>query len=147
MAFGTKTIETTGRMLRVSADGRPEWKAGGITIDWATVTAVGSDTTLSDGAVVKAGDKHLRYGQVMCKITATGLYGPYKSDASDGRQTLTNGECFVLDRTVVKSQLHGDQIGAIQGGYVFSGRITDVSGAPTLAALLAAMPRLSPVRD
>jgi hypothetical protein len=29
--------------------------------------------------------------------TASGKYGPYDSAATDGRQTLTRGECFILD--------------------------------------------------
>jgi len=70
-SYGVQTIDTIGGQIAVSADGctddnRP---AGGITIDWSTVTAVGSDTTLIDGTVIKSGQKYLRYGQVLCRIT------------------------------------------------------------------------------
>ena len=37
--YGRRTLGSTGVAIQVSADGSPEWKAGGVTIDWATVTA------------------------------------------------------------------------------------------------------------
>jgi hypothetical protein len=69
--FGQTTLSnSTINPTRVSADGNPDLKAGGLTIDWTTVTAVsGSDVTLADGSVIRIGQKYLRYGQVMCKIT------------------------------------------------------------------------------
>lgn len=57
---------------RVSADGSPKYKYGGITIDWAnTVVASGSVVNLADGSQIGSGRKYLRYGQVMTKITKT----------------------------------------------------------------------------
>jgi hypothetical protein len=65
--FGTET----GFALRVTADGRPEYKAGGASIDWNTVTAVtGSPVTLPDGTTVAVGDKYLRYGTPITQILA-----------------------------------------------------------------------------
>ncbi len=256
MAFGTRTIGTSGKDIRISADGEPEWKAGGMTIDWTTVTALAADLTLPDGTVVLSGDKYLRYGQVLTQINVAaeaqsldlsagadptagtfiitvpayldrpggntaslaynataavvqaaleavvgignvivtgpasfvytitflgalgnmpalsvadittltsatsvvvttttqgnalgGYYGPYASGASDGRQTLTRGRCFLLDRTIVKSQMRSDQVSGIEGGMVFLQRIVDVSGNPSEANLLTAFPRLRLVRD
>lgn len=69
--YGRQVLATTGIPLMVAASdlGDMEWKVGGITIDWSTVTAVGSDTTLGDGTVIKNGAKGLRYGQILCQIT------------------------------------------------------------------------------
>lgn len=64
-SYGPTFQSTTGRLIMVSADGRPEWKSGGVTIDWSKVTAVSADTTLDDGIVVKAGDKYIRYGTIV----------------------------------------------------------------------------------
>jgi hypothetical protein len=251
----------TGRPVRVSADGSPERKAGGITIDWTTVTAVSADTTLADGTFVPNGGKYLRYGQVVDLIgvaaevqtvdlsgaddpnggtwsltvdmgrgsgpqttapvawnvsaadlqtavealdgvsvgdvvvtktgfvytltfagtlgnvpavsatnidlttavttvtiavaTGTGgaasggLYGPADTSVSDGRQTLANGETFVLDETVVMTDPGSDHAGgAFNGGRVFAARLL-VGGTNqvTLANLLAACPRLVLVKD
>jgi hypothetical protein len=67
--FGrTLLAGSTPALTRVSADNSPTQKPGGITIDWTTVAAPGSDTTLPDGSVIKSGNKFLRYGQVMTKI-------------------------------------------------------------------------------
>lgn len=251
MGFGTSTIATTGTNMRVSADGCPEWKIGGVTIDWADVTAVASDTTLPDGTVILTGDKYLRYGTVLTlkgvaeiqsldlsagndptagtfvltvpefetnpggsatlawnvsaaamqtaleaivgtgmvtvskssfvytitfnrllgviptltvdddlltgatSVTVTestagvgnGYYGPYASGATDGRQTLTRGHCFILDQTVIASQLHSDQIAVFDGGNVWMQRILNLSTNPSESNLLTAFPRLKPVRD
>lgn len=70
MAFGQTTlINNSVLQTRVSADGSPDYKAGGVTIDWSTVTAVsGSNATLPDGSVVLIGQKYLRYGQVLTRI-------------------------------------------------------------------------------
>jgi len=67
--YGRRVTDTLGRIVRVSADGRPRYKPGGVTIDWSVIDAVSADTTLDDGTIVKAGDKYLRYGQILTRIT------------------------------------------------------------------------------
>ena len=148
--FGTRTISTTGRQLRVSADGHPRWKAGGVTIDWSTVTPVNGDTTLPDGTVIKAGDSYIRYGTVLCRITASGKFGPYAAAANDGRQTLRRGDCYLVDQTFLRSGIHADERSVIEGGLVYLPRIigaAGVTGNPVEADLLTAFPDLSLVRD
>ena len=44
--YGRQQLGDTGRRIEVAADGFPEWKVGGITIDWATVTAVRNAATV-----------------------------------------------------------------------------------------------------
>lgn len=54
---------------RVSADGNPKYKSGGITIDLTTIPAASSSAvTLPDGSVIAANTQYLRYGQVMTKL-------------------------------------------------------------------------------
>lgn len=50
------------------------WITGGVTLDHTTVPEVD-------------GKKVLKAGQPLGRITATGKYGPYDPDATDGRQT------------------------------------------------------------
>jgi hypothetical protein len=259
--FGRVVEEQTGRPIQVSADGRPIWKMGGVTIDWDTVTAVSEETTLADETVVKDGDKYLRYGQVLGIIgkaevqtitftggptagdaiftfpasgseaaevaaaaafnisaqamqdllnalprigpngvtvaragagsngdpyvytvtfnrafgnvpqftsthtftggttpttthatgtagTGNGKYGPIDTTATDGRQTMTRGECFILNETVVKSELGSDHPAVIEGGSVWAERLlVNGTNQPTLANLLTAFPALLLVRD
>lgn len=256
---GTNIVYPT----RVSADGSPRYKAGGVTLDLATITAAsGSDITLPDGSLIKANNQFIRYGQVICKITtgvvqtltgtasggtftltlvrpdtqqsvttaalsatataaqvlaaiqavmgpnqvtsatggalgtatvpvtfnayvplltvngaaltggtvtvalttaglSNGKFGPYDPAASDGRQTLTRGECFILDEvflvTPSGSQLPSanDNVGGvIDGGLVYIDRIIQSGTAthtlalgPTKAELLAAFPSIAIVEN
>jgi hypothetical protein len=265
--FGFTTIETIGRSIQVSADGKPEMKSAGISIDWSTVTALSADATYLDGVTVLSGQKVLRYGQVVTMmgvaevetvtftggptagsailtlpagdsgpaqstvplaynaaaadvaaalqaltrigpngvtvtvagsgtagapyvytatfsrtlgdvpaLTAThtftggttptvtiatttpgtggGKYGPVDFSVSDGRQTMANGQCFILNETVRELDVASDHPPALEGGKVFLDRIIQsgtathsLAAGPTLAELLAVLPRLRLVRD
>lgn len=154
--FGQTTVDTIGRSIQVSADGKPEMKTAGVSIDWSTVTAVsGSDVTYLDGVVVKVGEKALRYGQVLNIITASGKYGPYDPAASDGREVVpVNGTSFIVNETIREDEVASDHPPVLEGGKVFLNRIIQsgvathtLAAGPTLAELLAAFPRLRLVRD
>jgi hypothetical protein len=230
-----------GTSLRVSADGKPEMKVGGCTIDWPSVTAAGAQI---DGVRVEAGEKYIRYGTIMTKIKnkevqtvdvaggttptggtfvltlgnfsttalaynasaatvqaalevllgagrvtvtkattvftitydedlgdvplivatnsmtpggtaitvavgtagsdSNGKYGPYTSGASNGLQTLTRGECFIIDTSVKEEWINSDWKGGFfDGGLVWQARLLlDVGTAPTTSNFLAAFPRI-----
>lgn len=153
--YGRQVLGKTGRPLEVTADGKPEWKTGGVTLDWSTVTAVGADTTLADDTLVKSGAKALEFGTVLCRIIASGKFGPYASGAADGRQTLTRGSVFILNETLLElGTVPGlmapptDHPGVIEGGRLRQPRVkVGSAGQPTVAALEAAMPRVSWVID
>jgi hypothetical protein len=150
--YGTNTIQTLGRRLQVSADGVPRWKAGGITIDWSTVTPVTEDTTLTyDGTVVKNGDSYIRGGTTLTQITIGGKYGPADTGASDGREVVTaavRGKSFILNETVVKSEPGSDHPAVFDGGRVFKGRLVyGGSGEPTEANLETMFPAITFVAD
>ena len=154
-SYGVTTIANYGRSIMASADGVPRWKTGGVTIDWSTVTAVAADVTLADGRVVKAGQKYLRYGKVLTKITTGGKFGPYDADASDGREILARGNCFILNETVIMDQdLASDHKAVFDGGRVFEARVTDIVDVsthqianPSLADLNTAFPDVTWVRS
>lgn len=88
MTYGRKTLGSTGLPIMVSADGSPEWKPGGITLDWSTVTAEASDRTLADGTVVKTGYKGLEYGTILCAMTVPEVQ-TVSIDATGGTFTAT----------------------------------------------------------
>lgn len=122
-SFGVATLQTGGRGVMASADGVPRWKAGGITIDWTTVGDTAAERTLPDGRVVSLGRRYLRYGKVLCKITASGKYGPYDALAEDGRELLTRGNCFILNESVVDDDLASDHPAVFDGGRVWRDRV------------------------
>lgn len=66
--YGRTVLGTTGRPLQVLANlDRADYPAGGITLDWATVSAVAStDETYADGTVVAVGKKGIPLGTVLC---------------------------------------------------------------------------------
>jgi hypothetical protein len=152
--FGRQIVENIGKSIQVSADGRPEMKAAGVSIDWTTVAAVsGSDVTYLDNVVVKVGEKALRYGQVITRITTGGKYGPYDFAAVDGRQTLTPGACYVVNETTREDESASDHPPVLFGGMVFKSRLIATAGThslangPTYTELLAVLPRLQMVDD
>lgn len=86
--LGRTVLQTTGTALRVSADGSPEYKTGGITIDWTTVAAAGGNTTLPwDNTPIVAGTKYLRFGQIVCRIN--GYAVTITISATGGTFTIT----------------------------------------------------------
>ncbi len=141
--YGPQEQPTIGGTLMVAADDQPVRHASGVTIDWSTVAALGSDTTYNDGTSFKTGVKVLRYGQVLCRITASGKYGPYASGASDGRQTLTRGQCVIVNTTwpEVAVGVATDFPDVIEGGLCWKERILmGGAGQPTVSALEAVLP-------
>lgn len=135
---------------QVLSDGHDaDWVSVGRTIDWSLIAAPVAETTLTDGQVMPAGVKFLRYGQIMADVTATGKIGPHLTNALDGRQTLEGGKCYVLNRTLREDEIASDHAGELfDGGRIWEARLL-VGGAnePTLAQVKAAFPRLSYTRD
>jgi hypothetical protein len=160
MEYGRNFLTTTGRDVMVIADGRFDlMKVGGISLDLATIAAVaGAPVTFPDDTVVGIGNQALRFGQILTRITASGKYGPYDPVAADGRQTLTPGECFILNRTWIRDLPTMPNFGSLHppvfdGGTVWRDRLLVTTGAhslaagPTFAEFVAAFPRIGYVKD
>lgn len=93
-------------------------------------------------------------------IATGGKFGPYDPAATDGRQTLTRGECFILNRTWIDNAL-GLGLGqatshpaVFDTGRVWKTRIiqsgvatASLAVGPTLANFLTAFPGVSFVQD
>lgn len=225
-SFGRQVLTTTGISVMVLASLEDaDWKPGGITIDWTTITAVSADTVLADGTTIPNGQKGIEFGTILCDIgiaetetltitatsgtytfggngntsaavafnaisallqtairslggvyanalvtgaaagpytitfergqgnvtnltttsvdlaggtatittgtagSGTGLFGPYDSGASDGRQTLARGHCFILNETVLQTGAQGivgaatDNPAVFAGGLVWKARL------------------------
>jgi hypothetical protein len=153
--YGSNQIASIGAGMRsLSNPETARWKAGGVTFDWDTVTAVsGSDVTLVDGTVIKIGDKYIRYGTIVTRITDSGKFGPADTGANDGRQIVTNavrGDAFILDRTVILSELGRSEIvgDCYDAGIAYRDRLNlGYSGAPTEANLETMLPGVTFAKD
>lgn len=74
---------------RVTADGSPKYKAGGITLALATLAAaLSADLTLPDGSILRSGTQYLRYGQILTRIAGESQTVTVAS-ATGGTFTLT----------------------------------------------------------
>lgn len=167
--FGQRVIEKVGSRYSVSADGNPDVKAAGVTVAWATITAASVDavvlpsygstvnTAFSDynqgaDSYVTAGEKYLRLGTVLCKIsggTYAGKFAPYgTAGGSLGGGTLlkTKGNMYILNRTVFEKDSGSDHSPVIEGGKIWKARVVgfagsaDTSAGPTTAEFEAAFP-------
>lgn len=68
--YGRQVLGKTGRDVMALADLQDaQFKVGGITLDWSTIAAAGADAVLTDQVPIKSGEKYLRFGQILCKIT------------------------------------------------------------------------------
>jgi hypothetical protein len=258
--YGRTVLEAIGASIQVSADHAPEWKGLGLTVDWTTVAVTGVDVNLEDGFFCPAGEKFIRYGQVLTRITnqpsqtitvtgvptggtftvtgtrpdtgavttatiaynaavagtqtamdtifgagntlvsgagalpgnvhtvtfqgaliyyavplmttnsagltggttpaATaaivnaggnyGWYGPYDPAATDGRQTLVRGYCYIANHSVrEQGDPTSNHVPAVRGGMCWKARILMTTGAaslaagPTVTAFEAAFPRVA----
>lgn len=70
--FGRVNLQTTGYPERVSADGCPNWKIGGITLDPTVLPSngTGSPLILIDQTSINNSELYLLLGTVMCRITS-----------------------------------------------------------------------------
>jgi hypothetical protein len=89
-----------------------------------------------------------------------GKWGPYDPAATDGRQNLVRGDCYILNETVLENgALPGvggqvtDHPAVLDGGKVWKARILMTSGThslaagPTVTEVETAMPRLDYVQS
>jgi hypothetical protein len=134
-----------------SADGKPQYKIGGCTIDSAATIPTGTALTglsLADNDFIPAGKKFFYYGAVLVKNVA-GNYIPW-----DGAAALARGDVYIVNRTVKEDD--DDFLcpgGCMEGGRVYDARLRCLAGgvwtaltAPQKALLYAAMPLIQPVK-
>ncbi len=138
--YGKQVLYTTGQPILVSADGYPEWFTVGVTVDWTTVPTAQQPTTLADGVVIPQGQKGFQYGQVLARIAASGLYGPFTPalPAAVTTTAATLAGATVLPVSSAAGILPGDTLQVDTGAPQENAVVLYVSGTNvTLAAPLA----------
>lgn len=126
--YGREVFDKIGSGITVSADGAPKFKAGGITIDWASVADVDANYVFLNEDYMDG--KFLRYGTALGRITAAtdttkvGKYVPFGATVAGGTIAKTKGNVVVLNESVHESQRASDHLGgAMEGGRVYARRI------------------------
>lgn len=99
MTYGRQVLGATGRPIMVAAGETEDihWKVGGITLDWLLMVAVNVLTTLSDDTIVNIGQKFLRYGQILCRVTKTEVQTVTLTSATGGTYTLAGSVAIAFD--------------------------------------------------
>ncbi len=142
MAFGRSILGRVGSDIKVSVDGNPLYKVGGVTLYWGGVTAQsgtvqlnadGTTSTISDLAlitgagwldVIEDGEKFLRFGTVVCRVSGgsyDGYFAPYGSSVSGGTLLKTRGDMYILNESVHEADAENAK--AIEGGLLYRHRI------------------------
>lgn len=82
----------TWRLFQIDISGRRG------PLKYQTGAEVGETLVLDHSAVPldAYGRRLLKEGTLLTKITATSKYGPYDSNASDGRESISRGSAYVL---------------------------------------------------
>lgn len=78
----------------IVADGDPQWMMAGGAVDWDMVVAAPANVTLPNGRVIKAGQKYLRNGQSLARISAGGATVATQNNTPTGGTktfTVSNG--------------------------------------------------------
>ena len=129
---------------QATADGRPEYVIGGITLSAAAFVALTADLTLADGSIIPTGKKVVPFGAVLVE-NGSREYAPW-----DGAAALVNSKTVVMNATITDDDPRFPQApGACNGGAFFSARLkysnagvwTALTGA-MITALVAAQPRI-----
>jgi len=144
-SFGQNRVlfaEQFGRSIQLSADGAPKYKAGGITVNWASIpacpanagtyygqTVANGQVTFEDGVVVKTGEKAIRYGSVMMFDSTLDIASVVDGDPNGGYRlaltgdTLKRSQTFLVNETWLEEDYNSNHIGVMDGGRMWRARL------------------------
>lgn len=129
-SFGQYSLGSVGSGISCSADGSPVAKIAGVMIAWAGVPAIAANRTFKDFDLVEAGEKFIRYGTIVCRITAAtdptevGKFMPFMAVPGGGRTLSTaEGDVFLINRSVHQDDAASDHPEALDGGRMYKQRL------------------------
>lgn len=131
-SYGRETLDVFGATgITVTADGAPVAKVAAATLSWAGVPAHdAAERTFKHDDLVDATEKFIRYGTVICRITAAtdgsevGKFMPYMATPGGGRTLSTaEGDVFVVNESIHYGDRNSDYPVAIDGGRVYKRRL------------------------
>lgn len=108
-----------------------------------------SAVTVASGSLTSGGSVTVTIATTTEGVANAGKFGPYDAGATDGRQTLSRGKCYILNATVVVPPTAAgipavtDHPGVIEGGLVWKARLrVGGTGQPAWNTFEAAFPRI-----
>lgn len=133
--FGRFEFGKFGSGISCSADGSPVAKIAGVEIAWNAVPAVAAAYRFKDEDTVEAGEKFIRYGTMVCRLTAVpagdpavvgtvGMFVPYQAALPAGYTISTaEGDVFLINRSVHEGDVLGSYPEALDGGRMYIRRL------------------------
>lgn len=127
--------------------------------------ALGAVTVAASGASLTGGTTPAATPTVIDAASDAGMFGPFDASATDGRATLTQGDCFVLEKTWLDTPVPAfPNQGTSHPPVIYGGRVdlpklvlstgqgtnslpSGYPAGPTRAAFQAAFPRIALVTD
>jgi len=131
-SYGRESLFVIGATgITVTADGAPHPKVAGATLVWDAVPAHdASEREFKHDDLVDATEKFIRYGTVICRITAAtdtteiGKFMPYMATPGGGRTLSTaKGDAFIVNESIHEGDRNSDYPVAIDGGIVYRRRL------------------------
>lgn len=128
--FGRYDFGKFGSGISCTADGSPVAKVAGVRLAWGAIPAVAAARVFKDADTVDAGEKFVRYGTIICRITAAtdatevGKFMPYMALPGGGRTLSTEeGDVFLVNRSVRENDVLSDHAEALDGGRMYKRRL------------------------
>lgn len=88
--------------------------------------------TVGTNSLTGGTSPNVSFGTTTSGITTFGYLGPHQSNATDGRQTLTKGKCWIANQTILETD-KGSQYGPgfFEGGRIYQSRLKRLNDAGT----------------
>lgn len=138
--FGQYSFGSFGSGISVSADGSPVAKVAGVHLHWGGIAGLAAARTFKDADSVEAGEKFIRYGTIIARITAatdttaigkfvpllgTGAAGQYTAYNGDAAMAVSvaEGDVFLVNRSKHENDVLSDHVEALDGGRMYKQRL------------------------
>jgi hypothetical protein len=142
-SYGQYNLGGFGSGISCTADGTPRAKVAGVHMFWPGVKALTAARTFKDADSVEAGERYIRYGTIIARVTAgatvngispigrfvpligTGAAGAYTGYNGDATMAVSvaEGDLFLVNRSKHEDEAFSDHVEALDGGRMYIRRL------------------------
>lgn len=142
-SYGQYNLGGFGSGIACTADGTPRAKVAGVHVFWPGVKALAAARTFKDADSVEAGERYIRYGTIIARVTAgatvdgispigrfvpligTGAAGQYTTYNGDATMAVSvaEGDLFLVNRSKHEDEAFSDHVEALDGGRFYIRRL------------------------